>query len=92
MTVFASFITKKFISEGVIRDWAGAIGLLRSNCIPVPVSAPTKGQAETVKIGAEAASFLTDTNEETIVFNIGTIYNNLKNPRVKALTISMSIG
>ena len=47
---------------------------------------------KTVKIGAEAASFLIDTNEETIVFNIGTIYNNLKNPRVKALTISMSLG
>ena len=72
---FCFIYLEKLIDEKTIRDWAEAIGLPRSNCITVPLSMPTRGQAETVSIGIEAVSGLKNTTEELIIFNIDTIYH-----------------
>lgn len=77
---FCFIYLEKFISEDTIRNWAEAIGLPRSNCLTVPLSVPTKGQAETVNFGIQAASGLTNNTEEVIIFNIDTIYHDFVKP------------
>ena len=77
---FCFIYLEKFIDEQTIRAWAEDIGLPRSNCLTVPLSATTKGQAETVRFGVEAAVGSNDKTEEVIIFNIDTIYHNFSKP------------
>lgn len=77
---FCFIYLEKFISEEIIRNWAESIGLPRSNCHLVPLTAPTKGQAQTVKFGIQAMSSLADKNEEIFIFNIDTIYHDFEKP------------
>lgn len=77
---FCFIYLEKFVDEQTIRDWAEDIGLPRSNCLTVPLSATTKGQAETVRFGVEAASGSNDTTEDVIIFNIDTIYHDFSKP------------
>lgn len=77
---FCFIYLEKFIDEQTIRDWAEEIGLPRSNCLTVPLSSPTKGQAETVLYGVEAASGLSDEAENVTIFNIDTIYHDFRKP------------
>ena len=78
---FCFIYLKEFINEEIIRAWAEAIGLPRSNCIPVPLSEPTMGQAETVKLAMDALHGSTNNSEEAIIFNVDTIYHDFKKPK-----------
>jgi hypothetical protein len=77
---FCFVYLEKLIDESTIRLWAEEIGLPRSNCLTVPLSSTTKGQAETVHLGVKAASGLNDKSEEVIIFNIDTIYHDFMKP------------
>lgn len=77
---FCFIFLEKFVDEQTIRDWSEQIGLPRSNCMTVSLSAPTKGQAETVLYGVEATTGLSDEAEEVIIFNIDTIYHDFRKP------------
>lgn len=79
---FCFIYLENLINEETIRAWVEAIGLPKSNCILVPLSAPTKGQAETVKLGIEAVSGSANNSEEAIIFNIDTIYHDFKKPKM----------
>lgn len=77
---FCFIYLEKFIDEQTIRNWAKEIGLPKSNCHTVPLVAPTNGQADTVRLGIEAAVGSNDTTEEVIIFNIDTIYYDFSKP------------
>lgn len=64
-------------AEFITRE-CDALGILNVNC--VDVSAPTRGQAETVAIGLRKANVAD--NEPIIIFNIDTIRFNYSLPRV----------
>ena len=77
---FCFIFLERFIDEQTIRDWSEQIGLPRSNCLTVSLSTPTKGQAETVIYGVEAATGLSNEADEVIIFNIDTIYHDFRKP------------
>lgn len=77
---FCFIYLEQFVDEQTIQDWVKDIGLPKSNCLMVPLSAPTKGQADTVRFGVQAAAGLNDPIEEVVIFNIDTIYHDFSKP------------
>lgn len=77
---FCFIYLEKFIDEQTIRNWALDVGLPKSNCLTVPLSTQTKGQADTVRLGIEATSSSNDRAEEVVIFNIDTIYRDFRKP------------
>lgn len=77
---FCFIYFEKFIDEDTIFSWANEIGLSKSNFTAIPVAHPTRGQADTVKIGIEYCSSSRSLDDEVIIFNIDTIYHDFTKP------------
>jgi hypothetical protein len=77
---FCFIYLDQFIDAETIRSWTKAIGLPVSNCITVPVNAPTRGQADTVRHGIEACHRAVDDTDKVVIFNIDTIYRDFIKP------------
>lgn len=77
---FCFIYLEKFIDADTIFGWANEIGLCESNITAVPLRHPTQGQADTVRLGIEYCSGLRSSDDEVIIFNIDTMYNDFTKP------------
>jgi hypothetical protein len=75
---FCFIYLDKFVDETTIRNWTDEIGLSKSSCITIPLSNPTLGQADTVRLAMQKLRSLDLKNDEVYIFNIDTIYHNFK--------------
>lgn len=71
-----------YIDDTTIRAWAAEVGLPEARCHCVPLTVPTRGQADTVRQGVLA---LCDhqhlsPDEELVIFNIDTLYHDFRKP------------
>lgn len=80
---FCFIYLEKFIDGQTILNWANDIGLKKSNCVMIPLSYNTRGQADTVRLGITALHSSTVNEEEVIVFNIDTIYRNFRKAKTE---------
>lgn len=78
---FCFIYLDRFIDDQKIRDWCGKIGLKKSNLVTIPLSGPTLGQADTVRKGINYINSGSINSEETVIFNIDTIYRKFKKAR-----------
>jgi hypothetical protein len=77
---FCFIFLEKFIDEDTILGWANEIGLSKSNIIAVPLEHPTQGQADTVRLGIEYCAGSRSLDDEVIIFNIDTVYDDFTKP------------
>ena len=77
---FCFIFLEKFIDEDTIFCWANDIGLSKSNFTAIPLEHPTQGQADTVRLGIENCSSSRSLDDEVIIFNIDTMYNDFAKP------------
>lgn len=77
---FCFIYLEKFIDEDTIFGWANEIGLGKSNFVAIPLKHPTQGQADTVRLGIESCSSSRSLDDEVIIFNIDTIYDDFTKP------------
>lgn len=75
---FCFIYLDRFVDEITIMKWASEIGLRKSNCITVPLSNPTLGQADTVRLALRKLNSPSANSDEVYVFNIDTIYHDFR--------------
>lgn len=77
---FCFVYLEKFVDESTIFGWANEIGLSKSNFIAIPLEHPSQGQADTVKLGIEYCSSSRSLDDEVVIFNIDTVYDDFTKP------------
>jgi len=77
---FCFIFLEQFIQEETIFRWANDIGLDKSNCIALALKHPTQGQADTVRLGIQYCSHSHSLDDEVIIFNIDTMYDDFTKP------------
>lgn len=71
----------EFVSADIIQGWASEAGLPKDNFIVISLDDRTVGQADSVRQGiTRSVDFL---NEEVIIFNVDTIYDEFSKPEDK---------
>lgn len=66
------------VSEETLVRWLSELGLKKNDCTFVCLDYPTRGQADTVRIGLEELELSEDDN--ITIFNIDTIYREYRKP------------